>query len=83
MKLTSPGGTILTVRLDLDEDVKGGLSGGECHNPYPTLGGSGKLVYLISGSRITIKYQLSHRLLGGPVVNWWNLGARWASDQVT
>lgn len=45
----SPEAMILTLRLDLDEDVND-LSGRDCDNPYLTLGESRKLVCLISGS---------------------------------
>lgn len=49
MNPSSPEAMILTLRLDINEDVKD-LSGRDCDNPYLTLGESRKLVYLISGS---------------------------------
>lgn len=68
---SSPEGMILTLRLDLDEDVKN-LSGRDCDNSYPTLGESRKLVCLISGSPTTTYHQLIHRILGEL---WWASGS--------
>lgn len=60
------GAKYYTARRALKE-VKD-LSEEECNNSYPTLGESGKLVYIIGGSITTSKHQLIHVLLGGPMV---------------